>query len=146
MLDYAEAFVGEASTVDWREPFIEYLNTGALPQNPSEAAKIKRFAKRFKVENGELYKKRFDGSWLSCVLTGEVMLLLSILHEGDASGHPSRRRLWQIALHQGLYWPTMEEDAMKYVKRCLKCQKHGDEIDTNHQSLRPTSTSRPFHT
>lgn len=36
MPDYAEAFVGEASTVDWREPFIEYLNTGALPQNPSE--------------------------------------------------------------------------------------------------------------
>lgn len=46
----------------------------------------------------------------------------------------------------GRYWPIMEEDAMKYMKRCLKCQKHGDEIDTNHQSLKPTSTSRPFHT
>ena len=34
--NYAEAFVGETGNVDWREPFIEYLNTGALPQNPSE--------------------------------------------------------------------------------------------------------------
>ena len=60
--NYVEAFVGETGNLDWREPFIEYLNTRALPQIPSEAAKVKIFAKRFKVEDGKLYKRRFDGS------------------------------------------------------------------------------------
>ena len=74
------------------------------------------------------------------------MSLLSILHEGKASGHPGEKKLWTMALSQGLYWPTMEEDAMRYVRRCLKCQKHGNEIHTSHQSLKPTSTPCPFHT
>jgi hypothetical protein len=98
MLDYAAAFVGKTGNVDWREPFIEYLNTGALPRIPTKAAKVKRFAKQFKVENGELSKRRFYGSWLSCVPSREVMSLLSILHEGEASGHPGGKKLWKIAL------------------------------------------------
>ena len=53
-----------------------------------------------------------------CIPTKEVNGILSYLHEGELAGHPGGKNLWQMALHQGYYWPTMQKDAQEFVKKC----------------------------
>ena len=45
-----------------------------------------------------------------CIPTKEVNGVLSDLHKGELAGHLSGRKLWQMTLHQGYYWPTMQRD------------------------------------
>ena len=80
-----------------------------------------------------------------CILAKEVNGVLLELHEGEPTGHPSGRKLWQMALHQGYYWPMMQNDAQDFVKKCQECQRQGDEIHTCHQSLYPIVAPYPFH-
>ena len=80
-----------------------------------------------------------------CIPAKEVNGVLSDLHEREPIGHPSGRKLWQMALHQGYYWPMMQNDAQDFVKKCQECQRQGDEIHTSHQSLHPIVAPYPFH-
>ena len=70
--------------------------------------------------------------WTVCIPTKEANGILSALHEEEQAGHPSGRRLWQMALHQRYYWPTMQRDAQDFAKKCQECQRQGDEIHTSH--------------
>ena len=65
--------------------------------------KLKRYVARFKVVWGKLFKRSFQGMWMVCIPTKEANGILSALHEGEPAGHPSGRRLWQMALHQRYY-------------------------------------------
>ena len=39
----------------------------------------------------------------------------------------------------------MQKDAQNFAKKCQECQRQGDEIHTNHQSLHPIVALYPFH-
>lgn len=58
----------------------------------------------------------------------------------------STKEEYQHLLHVGYYWPTMEEDAKKYVRRCKACQVHDDMIHSPAVDLRSIGTPWPFHT
>ena len=80
-----------------------------------------------------------------CIPTKEVNGVLLDLLEGEPTGHPGGRKLWQIDLHQGYYWPAMQRYAQDFVKKCQECQRRENEIHTSHQSLHPIMSLRPFH-
>ena len=50
---------------DWRNPFIQYLTEGILPQKHNERYKFKRLATRYFLHNMVLFKKGYDGDPLS---------------------------------------------------------------------------------
>jgi len=54
---------------------------------------------RFKVLEGKLFKRSFQGKWMVCIPTKEANGILSDLNEREPTGHLSGRRLWQMALH-----------------------------------------------
>ena len=116
-----------------------------LPADGIQREKLRRYVTRFKVVDGKLFKRSFQGRCMLCIPAKEVNGVLSYLHEGEPAGHPGRRKLWQMALHQGYYWPTMQKNAQGFAKKCQECQRQGDEIHTSHQSLHPTVASYPFH-
>ena len=60
---------------------------------------------------------------LVCILIKEVNGILSNLHEREPAGHMGGRKLWQMALHRGYYWPTMQRDAQDFAKKCQECQR-----------------------
>ena len=72
---------------------------------------MKRYDTRFKMVDGKLLKRSFQRKWLMCIPSKEVKGILSDLHEGVLAGYLGGRKLWQMALHQGYYWPTMQRDA-----------------------------------
>jgi len=61
--------------------------------------KFKKYATRFKVVDGKLFKRSFQGKWLVCISNKEIKGILSDLHEGEPTRHPSGKKLWQMALH-----------------------------------------------
>ena len=80
-----------------------------------------------------------------CIPSKEVKVVLLDLQEGELVGHPSGRKLWQMALHQRYYWPTMQRDAQDFSKKCSEGQRQRDEIHTSHQILHPNVASYPLH-
>nr|CAN71856.1 hypothetical protein VITISV_012967 [Vitis vinifera] len=117
----------EASQADdqgWMEVIIKYLRTGTLPKEPKQAHKIRVQAARFTLIEGHLYKRFFTGPYLRCLNHSEALYVLAELHEGVCGNHSGGRSLAHRAHSQGYYWPTMKKDAVAYVKKCNKCQRH----------------------
>lgn len=44
----------------------------------------------------------------------------------------------------GYYWPTMESESFTFIKKCAKCQIHGNPIHAPAQELQPFTPTWPF--
>ena len=90
---------GEILEENWQDPNLRCLLKGVLPIDRLKREKLKRHVTTFKVVEEKLFKRSFQGRWIVCISTKEANGVLSDLHEGEPAGHPSGRRLWQMALH-----------------------------------------------
>ncbi|GAU41698.1 hypothetical protein TSUD_94190 [Trifolium subterraneum] len=70
--------------------------------------------------------------------------ILREIHEGINSQHLGGRSLARKALRAGYYWPTMQHDAKEHVKKCDKCQRHGDMHLAPPHELKSLSSPWPF--
>ena len=101
-----------------------FLEKDVLPEEKSEADKVRRKAPRFWLsEDRKLYKRSFSGPYLLCVHPEASKSLLEELHEGVCGSHIGRRSLSHRALTQGYWWPNMQKEAQKYIKKCDQCQR-----------------------
>ena len=76
-----------------------FLKEDILPEDKSEADKVRRKAPRFWLsENQKLYKRSFSVPYLLCVHPGAVELILEELHEGICGSHTGGRSLSHRAL------------------------------------------------
>ncbi|CAJ2659659.1 unnamed protein product [Trifolium pratense] len=116
----------EINANTWMTPVFEFLNTGNLPLDKKEAAKVKRRACAYVILNGKMYRRGFSIPLLRCVEESEVASILGEIHEGINGQHIGGRSLARKALRAGFYWPTMQADAKEHVNKCDKCQRHGD--------------------
>ena len=67
----------------WMDPIIQFLSKDVLPEDKSEAEKIRRKAHWFWLfEDQKLYKRSFSGPYLLCIHPEVSELLLEELHEG----------------------------------------------------------------
>ena len=71
---------------DWRNPFMQYLAKGILPQKHSERNKLKRLAVRYFLHKGFLLKKGYDGDPLRCLGPEEARKMIKEIHM-DPSGY-----------------------------------------------------------
>ena len=62
----------------------------------------------------------------------------------DISALTANDTAFHFIIRQGYYWPTLEEDCVIYVRRCVKCQLHADKIHAPSSSLHPLSSPWPF--
>ena len=107
-------------------PIISYLQDGRLPQNTEEAKKIKKRAARFTILNDDLYKRGFSMPYLKCVDEEEARYILEEIHGGICGDHAGFKSLVNKVVRAGYFWPTVQVDAAKIVKRCDKCQQYGN--------------------
>ncbi|CAJ2637946.1 unnamed protein product [Trifolium pratense] len=128
----------------WMTPVFEFLNTGNLPLDKKEAAKVKRRACAYVILNGKMYRRGFSIPLLRCVEESEVASILGEIHEGINGQHIGGRSLARKALRAGFYWPTMQADAKEHVKKCDKCQRHGDMHLAPPNELKTLSSPWPF--
>ena len=103
----------------WMDSIIQFLSKDVLPENKSDAEKIRRKAPWFWLsEDQKLYKRSFSGPYLLCIHPEASELLLEELHEGICGSHTGGRSLAHRAITQGYWWPNMQKEVLEYVKKC----------------------------
>ena len=96
----------------WMDSIVLFLKEDVLPENKSEADKVRRKAPRFWLsEDQKLYKWSFSGPYLLCIHPEAVELLLEELHEGICESHTGGGSLSHKALTQGYWWSSMQKEA-----------------------------------
>ena len=84
------------------DPIVKFLKDDILPEEKSEAEKIRRNAPRFWLsEDHKLYKRSYFGPYLLCIHPEASELLLEELHEGIYGSHTGGRFLSHRAITQG---------------------------------------------
>ncbi|XP_058775915.1 uncharacterized protein LOC131650215 [Vicia villosa] len=134
--------IGDASC--WMTPVYNYLTSDLLPTDPKEASTIRRRASSYVLVENRLYRRGSSIPLLKCVDKGIVLHILREIYEGINSQHLGGRSLARKALRAGYYWPTMQDDAKEYVKKCDKCQRFGDIHIVPPNELKSLSSPWPF--
>ncbi|XP_019157455.1 PREDICTED: uncharacterized protein LOC109154025 [Ipomoea nil] len=129
---------------DWRQPLIDYLTDGKLPEDPRKRMDIKRRTPRFIYYKETLYRRSFDGIFLRCLREEEALQAMQETHSGVCGAHQSGPKLHFHIKRMGYYWPTMVKDCIDYARRCQACQYHANFIHQPPEPLHPTVASWPF--
>ena len=125
---------------DWRTPITSYLKDGVLPNGKEAARKLKVQATRFMLIKDVLYKRGFSHPYLRCLIPEEADYVMREVHEGVCGNHSRSRSLVHKLILVGYYWPTMQKDAIAYVKASDKCQRFGNLIRQPIEELTPMTT------
>ena len=129
----------------WMDPIIQFLSKNVLPEDKSEAKKIRRNAPRFWLSKDQkLYKRTFSGPYLLCIHPKASELLLEELHEGICGSHTGGRSLTHRAITQGYWWPNIQKEALEYTKKCDHCQRFAPNTHQPGGFLNPLSSPWPF--
>ena len=129
---------------DWRTPFLEYLIENILPQTSQAAIRLKKLATRYFVEGGILFRKGFHGDPLRCLSLAKSQTVMKEAHSGECGEHQGKKRLYQLLLTLGYYWPTMKKDTADFVKSCHTCQLQANLIHTHPTSMPNIAIPWPF--
>nr|XP_023886789.1 uncharacterized protein LOC111998898 [Quercus suber] len=101
----------------WMDPIMRFLKDDVLPEEKSEAEKIRRSASRFWMsEDHKLHRCSYSRPYLLCVHPEAAELLLEELHEGICGSHTRGRSLSYRAVTQGYWWPGMQKEALAMSK------------------------------
>jgi transposase InsO family protein len=98
------------------------------------------------VEGGILFRKGFHGDPLRCLSLAESQTVMKEAHSGECGEHQGKKRLYQLLLTLGYYWPTMKKDTADFIKSCHTCQLQANLIHIHLTSLQNMATPWPFHT
>jgi hypothetical protein len=118
----SSVFCDKNEVEDWRKPLVDYLH------NPSSSVdrKVQRWALKFVLDDGELYRRTADDLLLKCLCLDQSRLAMAEVQEGICGTHQSAPKMKWLLRRACFYWPTMIVDCFKYYKGCEECQKHGD--------------------
>ena len=125
-------------------PIISFLQDGHLPQNTEEAKKVRKRAARFTILNDALYKRGFSMPYLKCVDEEETRYILEEIHGRVCGDHAGPRSLVTKVIRTGYFWPTMQVDASKIVKKCDKYQRYENVQRLPAEKLTTISSLWPF--
>ena len=81
---------------------------------------MRKRAARFTILNDTLYKRGFSMPYLKCVNEEEARYILEEIHERICRDHAGLRSLVSKVIRTGYFWPTLQKDAMEFIKRCNK--------------------------
>ncbi|XP_020973549.1 uncharacterized protein LOC107646977 isoform X3 [Arachis ipaensis] len=130
---------------DWRTPFLEYINTGAIPRDELKPQHFRRKASFYTSIEGKLYRRGLSQPLLKCLSKDEAKEVMDEVHEGVCENHIGGRALAAKIVRTGYYWPTIKRDCITKVKTCDNCQKHAAISTKPAELLHSMEVSWPFH-
>ena len=123
-----------------------YLEAQEYPEGASVIDKkfLRRFAAKFFINNGILYKRNHDSTLLRCMDKSKAERIMAELHEGTFETHSSGHTMVKKILRAGYYWSTMEADYYQHSRTCHKCQVYADKVHIPPVPLNVLIASWPF--
>ncbi|KAM1335690.1 hypothetical protein ACFX14_040078 [Malus domestica] len=100
---------------EWRQPLIDYLEYGKLPNDPRHRSEIRRRAPRFLYYKETLYRRSFEGVLLRCLGEEEANQAMEEAHSGVYGAHQSGPKLHFQLKRMGYYWPSMSSAGEAYI-------------------------------
>ena len=85
-------------------------------------------------------------SYLKCLTLTKVTYVLREIHKGVCGNHFGPQSLVGKTVKAGYFWPTMQKDATKLVKKCDKCQRFVNMQHVPRELLTSISSPQPFST
>ncbi|RDX69453.1 Pro-Pol polyprotein, partial [Mucuna pruriens] len=143
-IERTEALNIENEKVTWMTPILDYLQKGAILDNPKEALRMAKEATRYTILGQQLYRWGFSFFLLRCLEEEESAYVIKEVHEGICDTHIGGRALASKIARAGYYWPTLKRDCMEYVKKCDKCQRFAEGHKAPLESLHPVTSPWPF--
>jgi hypothetical protein len=93
--------------VDWRQPFVDYLNKQKAPSDKNLVEQLIHRAKSYVLVGDKLYRRGASSRVLmKCVPREEGKGILEEIHKGVCGNHVSSRTLVSKAFRRAFYWPT----------------------------------------
>ena len=90
------------------DSLVLFLKKDILPNDKTEADKIRRNASQFYLsEDQKLYKRSFSEPYLLCVHPKASKLILEELHKRICGSHTGGRSLAYRAITRGYWWLNM---------------------------------------
>ncbi|XP_027155803.1 uncharacterized protein LOC113756248 [Coffea eugenioides] len=119
-----------SDTIPWFNDLKEFLKTGSYPLHAGTKDKsfLRRMASKFFLNGEVLYKRTSDLNLLRCIDEDEAQYMMKEVHSGVCGPHMNGHLLAKKIMRTGYFWLTMEHDCINFVRRCIKCQMHGDII------------------
>ena len=130
----------------WYIDVKRYLEAGEYPEKATSSQKktIQRMTNNFFLNGEILYRRTPDLGLLRCMDVVEATKLLEEVHARVCGTHMNGFTLAKKILRAGYFWMTMENDCVRFVQRCDKCQVHGDLIKVPPHELNAMSSPWPF--
>ncbi|KAM2951284.1 hypothetical protein COP2_000801 [Malus domestica] len=128
----------------WITPIYRFLAHGTLPNDKVQAKQIRYKATCYLIINDQLYKRGFNLPYLRCLTPAEAEIVLREIHEGVCRDHAGSRSLAHKAFHQGYYWPTLHQDAIRISHSCDKGQRYATIPHSHPEPLIPIISPSPF--
>jgi hypothetical protein len=109
----------------WYSNIVNFMASGYVP--PGEDKRKMIYESRFHMwDEPFLFRICADGLLRRCVPSWEVNGMLERCHSSEYGGHYgaflTNAKVWPC----GFFWPTMYREAKDFVRRCPRCQKHGN--------------------
>ncbi|VFQ73443.1 unnamed protein product [Cuscuta campestris] len=143
-LNRDETFWVSADPPEWLDRLARYIEDGVAPEDPQEARLLRMRAPTYKVEDGVLYKRSYNGVLLRCLRAAEAKVLMEEIHEGVCAAHQGPYSISRRAIIQGYFWPTMRKDCEEYVCKCPTCQQFQSMPGRPATNYTPISSVIPF--
>ncbi|KAI3787112.1 hypothetical protein L1987_41331 [Smallanthus sonchifolius] len=125
-------------------PILNYLSTGILPEEKTQARKLQHKALHYQLQEDVLYRRSYLGPLLRCMDAEDSNYLIREIHEGICGMHAGPRMIVAKIMNAGYYWPGMHMDAVKELRKCQACQRHAPRTIRPKNTLVPVTTTWPF--
>ena len=120
------------------------MKDGMLTDDKEAARKLKVQVAQFVLIKDVSYKRGFSYPHLRCLIPEEADCVMQKVHERVCRNLSKSRSLVHKLIRVGYYWPTMQKDAIAYVKTCDKCQRFSNLIWQLTEKLTPMMAPWPF--
>ena len=112
-------------TPRWSAYIEDYLQTGHKDQSKPMQRRciIETKVANYTLIENQLYHRCKDGNLQLCVPKSQCLEILYHVHASIARGHFLGPKTARNILWTGLWWPTLQQDAVEFVKHCEHCQR-----------------------
>lgn len=98
----------------WMDPIWAFLKNDKLPDNRTEARRLKLRASRYVLLDGILYKRSLTLLYLQCLTLTELKLAMREIHKGVCGNHSGGISMVHRLIRADYYWSTMGIDYARF--------------------------------
>jgi hypothetical protein len=113
------------TTSPWYANLVHYMVTGYIPPG-EDRKKLIHFSRYHLWDDPYLFKVYANGLLHCCIPQCETHKILERCYFLPYGGHYGAFRTHAKVWQSRFFWPNMYGDTKEFVRRCPRCQKHGN--------------------